>query len=80
MRKLKFNESQLVGILQDIEAGVPVNNLLRKHGVSRSTFFRWRSKLRRGQRLGRQTAAGARGGEGQLKRMYADLALENAAI
>ena len=44
MRKSKFNESQIVGILKESEAGVPVNDLLRKHGVSRATFFKWRSK------------------------------------
>ena len=44
MRKSKFNESQIVGILKDAGAGVPVNDLLQKHGVSRATFFKWRSK------------------------------------
>lgn len=39
MRKSKFNETQIVGILKDAESGVPVADLLRKHGVSKATFF-----------------------------------------
>jgi putative transposase len=35
MRKSKFNETQIVGILKKAEAGVPVADLLRKYGVSR---------------------------------------------
>lgn len=80
MRKSKFNESQIVGILKDAEAGVPVSDLLRKHGVSRATFFKWRSKYGGAsvsdvKRLRELEAENAK-----LKRMYADLALENAAI
>ena len=44
MRKSKFSETQIVGILKDAESGVPVDGLLRKHGISRATFFTWRSK------------------------------------
>ena len=44
MRKSKFSESQIVGILKDAESGMPVADLLRKHGVSKATFFKWRSK------------------------------------
>ena len=44
MRKSKFSETQIVGILKDAESGVPVADLLRKHGVSKATFFKWRSK------------------------------------
>jgi putative transposase len=59
---------------------VPVPDLLRKHGISKATFFKWRSKyggasvsdVRRLRELEAENA--------NLKRMYADLALENAAI
>ena len=44
MRKSKFTESQIVGILKEAEAGVPVADLLRRHGVSRASFFLWRRK------------------------------------
>jgi putative transposase len=79
MRKSKFSESQIVGILKDAESGVPVADLLRKYGVSKATFFKWRSKyggatvadVKRLRELETENA--------KLKRMYADLALENAA-
>jgi len=44
MRKSKFSESQIIGILKDAESGMPVADLLPKHGVSKATFFKWRSK------------------------------------
>ena len=80
MRKSKFSETQVVGILKDAESGVPVAELLRKHGVSKATFFKWRSKyggasISDVKRLRELEAENAK-----LKRMYADLALENAAI
>jgi putative transposase len=80
MRKSKFSESQIVEVLKDAEGGVPVADLLRKHGVSKATFFKWRSKyggasvadVKRLRELELENA--------KLKRMYAELALENAAI
>ena len=80
MRKSKFSETQIVGILQEAEAGVAINDLLRTHGISRATFFKWRSKYGGASvsdvtRLRELDAENAK-----LKRMYADLALENAAI
>lgn len=80
MRKSRFSETQIVEMLKDAESGVPVADLLRKHGVSRATFFKWRSKYGGAtvsdvKRLRELEAENAK-----LKRMYADLALENAAI
>ena len=80
MQKSKLSETQIVGILKDAESGMPVADLLRKHGVSKATFFKWRSKYGGAsvsdvKRLRELEAENAK-----LKRMYADLALENAAI
>jgi len=44
MRKSKFTVSPIVGIMKEADAGVPVANLPRKHGLSKATFFKWRSK------------------------------------
>ena len=80
MRKSRFTESQILAVLKEGEAGVPVGELARKHGISKATYFNWRSKyagtsLNELQRMRELEAENA-----NLKRMYADLALENAAI
>jgi putative transposase len=80
MKKSRFTESQIVSILKEGEAGVGIAELARKHGISRATYFNWRSKysgvtvseLKRMKELEVENA--------KLKRMYAELALENAAI
>ncbi len=80
MRKSKFSESQIVGILKEGEAGLAVVEVCRKHGISAATYYAWKSKyagstvsdLTRMRELEAENA--------RLKRMYADLALENAAI
>ena len=58
MKKSKFSESQMVAILKEGEAGVPVAQILRKHGISHATFFKWKSKYRR-ERCRAEATSGA---------------------
>ena len=80
MKKSRFTESQIVAILKEGEAGLAVAQLARKYGISGATYYHWKSKyagagvpeLKRLRELEAENA--------KLKRMYADLALENTAI
>src|SRR5215472_12368795 len=44
MRKSRFTESQIVEILKQGEAGVPIAEILRQHNISKATYFQWRAK------------------------------------
>lgn len=44
MRKSRFNEEQIIGILKEHQAGMPVADVCRKHGISDATLYTWRSK------------------------------------
>ena len=44
MRKSRYTEQQIVGILKESEAGLPTAELCRKHGISEQTFYRWKAK------------------------------------
>lgn len=80
MKRSKFSESQIVGILKQVEAGMKVADVCREHGISMPTYYNWKSRygglgaseLKRIKEMEREHS--------RLKRMYADLAMENSAL
>jgi putative transposase len=80
MKKSRFTETQIVAILNEADAGMPVKEICRKHGISDATYYNWKSKyggmsasdLKRMKEMERELS--------QLKRMYAEMALENRAL
>jgi len=45
MKKSRYSDSQIINILNQAEAGTPVAQLCREHGMSDATFYKWRAKL-----------------------------------
>lgn len=80
MRKSKFSESKIVTLLKEADAGRKVSDICREHGVSSATFYQWRSKYGGMEASDIKKLKELQEENEKLKRMYADMALENQAI
>ncbi len=80
MKRTRFSENQIIKILKEAESGVPLTDLCRTHGFSKSSFYKWKAKyggmeasdLRRLRELEEENR--------RLKQMYAELSLEHQVL
>ncbi|CAN5149168.1 transposase [soil metagenome] len=80
MKRSKFSENQVLGILKAVENGRTVSDVCRENSISSSTYFNWKAKyggmtasdIKRLRELEEENQ--------QLKRMFADMSLENRAL
>ena len=80
MKRKRFSEEQIIAVLTEGAAGVPVVDLCRKHGIGESTYYKWKSKyggmtvaeLKRLKKLERENQ--------RLKQMYATLSMDHELL
>lgn len=80
MKRSRFTEDQIFGILKEADAGESVREVCRRHGISSGTYYQWKAKygglqpsdLKRLKELERENS--------RLKQLFAELSLENKAL
>lgn len=80
MKRSRSTESQIVEMLKEADAGLPFNEVWRKHGIGSATYYKWKAKYGGVDVLELARSKDLESENSRLQRMYAELALENEAI
>jgi putative transposase len=80
MERNRFTDEQIIGILKEHEAGTPVSELCRKHGVSDASIYKWKAKFGSMDVSEAKRLKTLEGEDAKLKRLLADAMLDTAAL
>ena len=80
MKKSTFSESQIVNILKEAEAGIALEDLIRQHGFSKASFYKWKAKYGGMQVSDVQQKKQLEEENKQLRKLVAQQALDNQAL
>ena len=80
MRKSRFTEERIIGVLKEHHAGLSASDLCRKHGVSDATFYKWRSKFGGMEVSEARKLRALEDENGKLKRLLAESVMDNATL
>ena len=80
MKRSRFTEEQIIGILKEHEAGVSVSDLCRKHGVSDASIYKWKARFGGMEVSEAKKLRSFEDENAKLKRLLADAMLDNIAL
>ncbi len=80
MKRSRFTEEQIIGILKESDAGGTVKELCRRHGISTGCFYQWKSTYGGLEASDLKRLKELEYENNRLKRLYADVSLENHAL
>jgi putative transposase len=80
MKRKRFTEEQIVGILKEHEAGVAVSELCRKHGVSDASIYKWKAKYGGLEVSEAKRLKALEDENSKLKKLLAEAMLDNAML
>ena len=80
MKRSRFTEDQIIGVLQEHEAGVPVADLCRKHGVSNASIYKWKAKYGGMEVSDARRLKALEDENAKLKKLLAEAMLDNAML